>query len=165
MEDAIELQRAWSSAAVFQHLKLPVHPNESVRATEELIDYMLNSKTERNWTIRLRNAGAVTGVASLTFLPPRACEISLLIGGPYQRKGIGRNASALMISFAIDKLRATDIFAGTRPANEGARRLLASLGFVKRGRVPVTERADEEAFVGFAHFWDREACRFKMPSS
>lgn len=86
------------------------------------------------------------GELAVDLAVPNVGEIALLVGDPYQREGIGRMLTSILIELAtlrgIDTLRAT-LWA----ENYGSRRLLRSLGLAYRaeihgGEMMITARLD-----------------------
>ncbi|MGG1632849.1 GNAT family N-acetyltransferase [Rossellomorea sp. NRS-1567] len=57
----------------------------------------------------------------------------IMVDKSYQGKGIGKEATALMIEGMVETLAADKIVVGYHPENKGAHHLYTSLGFVDQG--------------------------------
>lgn len=83
------------------------------------------------WPVFLREGGEHVGCCGLR--PYRVeegvYEIGFHIRSAHWGQGYASEAARAVIAFAFETLRASELFAGHHPANEGSRRLLEKLGF------------------------------------
>ena len=95
------------------------------------------------WTATLKSEGVVVGWGGLNkdpIAPEWGPEVAYFIHPAYHGRGLATEIVHAALGLGFDVLALPEIYAFTRPANVGSRRVLAKTGFTCVGYVPELER-------------------------
>lgn len=120
----------FNDAAITRHMNKGAFPNTEAQQTE-VLETLQRSRSDIQLAIVAADSGELTGIIGLHHIDwiHRRGDISIVIGEPSRRRGLGSEAIRLMAAHGFGKLNLHKITAGMWATNVGSRRAFERNGF------------------------------------
>jgi RimJ/RimL family protein N-acetyltransferase len=136
-DDLWQLVEWWSlQELAAMQVSGPTHPRPSAALSEMFRAWSQNSGTDVGLSVVTRDAGQLAGHVGLhgAGVKDRCATLAILIGPPYQRRGLGSDAIRILLRYGFDELGLHRIQLSVNGYNTAAIAAYAKAGFVEEGR-------------------------------
>ena len=135
-EDDMDFHYFWDHDRETQALDGGTHrPQNYENFRKDYNKDVRNNDKAMVFSVILKEDGTLIGVIVLFHINyyARTCEWGLKLDKPYRRRGIGREASRLLMAYVFEELGFVRLQSGANHKNTASIRLQESLGFVREG--------------------------------